>query len=705
MFTTTLLRPLLLAVTVPAGLLALLVFTYSAIAQNSGTGDQPRNLRIESTESGMLLTWDAPAEDAESVTSYRIKRRKPDKYRRLFVLVPDTGSTETTYLDTTTRNNVRYVYRVHALRGGEVSTESNFAVKRYRSPATPTATSTPTPTATSTPTPTATSTPTPTATSTPTPTATPTPPATATPTATSTPTPTATPTPPATATPTATSTPTPESRDAGSDKGGRSPAPGNSGDDPDAPKKEDPPIPDDPPRAVRQVGSDEDGRILVDNSSAIESFESHQSHDVSAQGFTTGSAPYTLTGIEMTIYYFDSTQDLSFSVSEATSTGEPGEPIYELEFDAPDSQDQITLFLAAPEEANLKPNTEYFIHIDGGFVLLYKITSTAEDDTGLADWSIADGHWSYDGASWTSSSAFVYEITVRGEELNSPDAEGSNSSTAVRLAYSRAAGESFYVVASLDNATDVDWFKTNLSFDVGARYRIDIDPVSLTNDDDLRVRAFYVDYPYAHSRDDFLGLEKLTDPPEGLISYYVTVTRNYGPYIKVSADNGTVGDYRIRIVYDPIKTWDGSEVLKGDLPHDDTTWAAAAVGTTQTGVYHYYDDHDWFEIEFVEDETYVILTIPPDSWVAVPDIGTVVKLYDSGGNELEVDYANSRVGNAIISYTVPTGEGGTYYIDVSYANFQDDPDVLDALGLTEGFESGSSPFIGSKYHFTVSQQN
>ena len=80
----------------------------------------------------MILTWDAPAEDAESVTGYRIKRRAPDKgQRQLRVLVADTGSTETTYLDTTTKNGVRYVYRVHALRGEVVSAESNFAERRY----------------------------------------------------------------------------------------------------------------------------------------------------------------------------------------------------------------------------------------------------------------------------------------------------------------------------------------------------------------------------------------------------------------------------------------------------------------------------------------------------------------------------------------------------------------------------------------------
>ena len=120
----------------------------------------------------MILTWDAPAEDAESVTGYRIKRRAPGKgQRKLRVLVADTGSTETTYLDTTTKNRVRYVYRVHALRGEVVSAESNFADRRYVNPATATPTPTATATATYTPSPTPTHTPTATATPTPTQTA------------------------------------------------------------------------------------------------------------------------------------------------------------------------------------------------------------------------------------------------------------------------------------------------------------------------------------------------------------------------------------------------------------------------------------------------------------------------------------------------------------------------------------------------------
>ena len=49
----------------------------------------------------------------------------------------------------------------------------------------------------------------------------------------------------------------------------------------------------------------------------------------------------------------------------------------------------------------------------------------------------------------------------------------------------------------------------------------------------------------------------------------------------------------IRVVYDPDRNWTGTEVTRGDLPHDDTTWATIDVdgGEADQGVYHYYEDH------------------------------------------------------------------------------------------------------------------
>lgn len=450
-------------------------------------------------------------------------------------------------------------------------------------------------------------------------------------------------------------------------------------------------------------------RILVSNSTQGSAYIAHQPSDITAQGFTTGGGFYKLTGVEVLINYLSHTENLSFSISKATGSGEPGETIYDLTYDVPTNQVLTRLSLAAPESATLEPNTQYFLHISGGLILLFHTSGKEENGSGLADWSVADNHLTNeDGGTWNASETHVYEITVKGEEIVIPDKAGDNAYTARRLPYSRAAGKSPFVSEFIGSATDVDWFKTGvLSFDAGARYRIDVKPVSLTDSEDLQVSAFHIDYPSDHSRDEFLTLEKLTSPQDGLISYYVRPTRHAGPYIEVSAANGTTGEYEIRIVYDPVMTWDGSEIQKGDLPHDDTTWASITVddSTPVTGVYNYYDDHDWFEVELEADETYTIITIPPDSWLVEPDVGTVLSLYDSEGNQLEIDYSGSRLSSAQITYTVPMGEGGTFYIDVSYADFLDDPDVLAVLGMTEGFESGSSPFIGSRYKVTVSQQN
>ena len=62
----------------------------------------------------------------------------------------NTGSTETTYFDSTTIDGRRYTYRIYALRGDQASKVSNFNVRRYRVPSIPV----PTSTATYTPSPT-----------------------------------------------------------------------------------------------------------------------------------------------------------------------------------------------------------------------------------------------------------------------------------------------------------------------------------------------------------------------------------------------------------------------------------------------------------------------------------------------------------------------------------------------------------------------
>ena len=76
---------------------------------------------------GVALAWDAPAEDAASVTGYEILRAVGDG--DLATLVADTGSAGTTYADdTATKAGESYAYRVKALRGEEASQPSDRAV-------------------------------------------------------------------------------------------------------------------------------------------------------------------------------------------------------------------------------------------------------------------------------------------------------------------------------------------------------------------------------------------------------------------------------------------------------------------------------------------------------------------------------------------------------------------------------------------------
>ncbi len=352
---------------------ATLTPTATATATSTPTatpGAAPRNLTLESADSGMLLTWDAPAEDAESVTGYQIKRRDPDFRRHLRTLVENTFTTVTTYIDTTVSNGRRYVYRVLALRGEEVSAESAHALRRYSRP--PTATPTPTPTFTPSPTPTPTATPTATATATYTPTATHTPTPTATATATSTP----------TATATATPTPTPTPRNVA-----RIVQPPEMDEDKDEPE--------DPPNTVRQnVRADE--RVLVENLATGHVLQTSSDRDY-AQSFTTGPVPYRLTGVAITLRLESRSQRFSVSISEATSTGQPGSTDYDLQ--SPTrfilSRTEPTFF-TAPDDTILKTDTEYFVHIsvdldiDPSKAFIAYAEDNTERGTSLNDWSIAN---------------------------------------------------------------------------------------------------------------------------------------------------------------------------------------------------------------------------------------------------------------------------------------------------------------------------
>ena len=86
----------------------------------------PTNLTGTLNADGSItLTWNAP--DDDSVESYQVLRRRPQQGENsLTVYVDSTGSTATSYTDTGTAQNTRYVYRVKALNSAGLSGWSNY---------------------------------------------------------------------------------------------------------------------------------------------------------------------------------------------------------------------------------------------------------------------------------------------------------------------------------------------------------------------------------------------------------------------------------------------------------------------------------------------------------------------------------------------------------------------------------------------------
>ena len=86
---------------------------------------RPQNLTASADANGISLNWDAPA---GQVDGYEILRRRRFLGEdSLQTLVADTGSSATTYTDSTATESTRYTYRVKAIRNGERSRRSNFA--------------------------------------------------------------------------------------------------------------------------------------------------------------------------------------------------------------------------------------------------------------------------------------------------------------------------------------------------------------------------------------------------------------------------------------------------------------------------------------------------------------------------------------------------------------------------------------------------
>ena len=89
----------------------------------------PSGLTAEAAPGQVVLHWNAPAGDAASVDGYRVLRRRTNSgEREMSVLVDDTGSTDTTYVDhTADEDGVVYAFRIVALRGDEASQRSKYA--------------------------------------------------------------------------------------------------------------------------------------------------------------------------------------------------------------------------------------------------------------------------------------------------------------------------------------------------------------------------------------------------------------------------------------------------------------------------------------------------------------------------------------------------------------------------------------------------
>ena len=93
----------------------------------------PSNLTVELVDGRVSLGWDAPAEDAGSVTGYEILRARG--WDDPIVLSADTGSAATAYTDETAdAPGESYAYKVRAIRDGEQSQASDPAVIQLPGP-------------------------------------------------------------------------------------------------------------------------------------------------------------------------------------------------------------------------------------------------------------------------------------------------------------------------------------------------------------------------------------------------------------------------------------------------------------------------------------------------------------------------------------------------------------------------------------------
>ena len=107
-------------------LLAGLLLAVTVLAQEAAPA-QPTGLTADPAHDQVGLAWDDP--DDSTITGYRILRRLPalDPPGEFAVLLENTGSTLTSYVDSTVTPQTSYVYRVKAINEHGVSERSSWA--------------------------------------------------------------------------------------------------------------------------------------------------------------------------------------------------------------------------------------------------------------------------------------------------------------------------------------------------------------------------------------------------------------------------------------------------------------------------------------------------------------------------------------------------------------------------------------------------
>ena len=110
-----------------AGLVLAGLLLAGTVTAQEGAPPQPTGLTAEPAHDRVSLDWDDP--DDSTITGYRILRRLPaqDLPGEFAVLLENTGSALTTYVDTTVKPQTSYVYRVKAINAHGVSERSSWA--------------------------------------------------------------------------------------------------------------------------------------------------------------------------------------------------------------------------------------------------------------------------------------------------------------------------------------------------------------------------------------------------------------------------------------------------------------------------------------------------------------------------------------------------------------------------------------------------